>query len=77
MSVPCSRRDDAVDCKLLAGLVEDVWDRFQNARLIHSNRQRHEAETVWLMQRLQWKEKLQELGESKNSELAGSSSSSY
>lgn len=51
-----------MDCRLLSGLVQDVWDKFQELRFTLLSRQRHEAEALWVVQHLQWKDRMQELG---------------
>ena len=51
-----------MDCRLLSGLVQDVWDKFQELRFTLLSRQRHEAGALWGVQCLQWRDRLQELG---------------
>ena len=51
-----------MDYRLLSGLVQDVWDKFQGLRFTLLSRQRHEAEALWLVQHVQWTERMDELG---------------
>ena len=51
-----------MDCRLLSGLVQDVWDKFQELRFVLLSRQRQEAGALWAVQALQWKDRLKELG---------------
>ena len=56
-------RPGAVDDRLLASLVQDVWDKFCSQRTLMLTRQRHEAEAMWMLQNQQWTERLKDLGE--------------
>ena len=51
-----------LDHRLLAGLVQDVWDKFREQRMLLSRRQRREAEATWMLQQEQWRERLNDLG---------------
>lgn len=51
-----------MDYKLLSGLVQDIWDKFQEPRFTTLNRHKNEAETLWVMQKHYWVEKLREMG---------------
>ncbi len=51
-----------MDCRLLSGLVQDVWDKFQELRFTLLSRQRHEVDALWGVQCLQWKDRMQEMG---------------
>ena len=53
---------DPLDARLLAGLVQDVWDKFFQLKESLLARQRHEAEALWLVQQELWKQRLNELG---------------
>ena len=53
----------AVDERLLGSLVQDVWDKFCGQRALLLARQRHEAESLWLLQYQQWTDRLKDLGE--------------
>ena len=60
---PTSKHPDpALDPRLLAGLVQDVWDKFYKLKLSLLTRQRHETEALWMVQLGQWVERLGELG---------------
>jgi len=52
----------SLDHRLLAGLVQDVWDKFREQRMLLSRRQRREAEATWMLQQEQWRERLNDLG---------------
>ncbi len=52
----------SVDEALLTALVQDVWDKFLQQRSMLLNRQRHEAQVLWLQQRDHWKSRAGELG---------------
>ena len=54
---------DALDVRLLAGLIQDVWDKFFQLKESVQIRQRHETEALWLVQRELWKQRQSELGE--------------
>ena len=56
-------RPGGVDDRLLASLVQDVWDKFCSQRTLMLTRQRHEAEAMWMLQHQQWTERLKDLGE--------------
>jgi len=47
---------------MLTGLVQDVWDKFQDLYVSQQARQKHEAQALWVMQHLQWTQKIKELG---------------
>ena len=64
LSPPQEQKDGGhVNYRLLTGLVQDVWDKFQELRLHMLSRQQHEAECLWAVQHLQWTQKTKELGE--------------
>ncbi len=48
-------REEELDVRLLSGLVQDVWDKFRQLKVSLVNRQRQEAEALWLLQREQWR----------------------
>lgn len=52
----------SLDHRLLAGLVQDVWDKFREQRMSLLRRQRREAEATWMLQQEQWRERLSDLG---------------
>lgn len=52
----------SLDHRLLAGLVQDVWDKFREQRMSLLRRQRREAEATWMLQQEQWRERLNDLG---------------
>ena len=54
---------DTLDVRLLAGLIQDVWDKFFQLKESVQIRQRHETEALWLVQRELWKQRQSELGE--------------
>ena len=54
--------EDPFDSRLLCGLVQDVWDKFNSLKFSLLARQRHEAESLWLAQREQWVNRKRELG---------------
>ena len=56
-------RPGGVDDRLLASLVQDIWDKFCSQRTLMLTRQRHEAEAMWMLQHQQWTERLKDLGE--------------
>ena len=56
---------DTVDVRLLAGLIQDVWDKFFQLKESMYVRQRHETEALWIVQRELWKQRQIELGEIK------------
>lgn len=51
-----------VDRRLLASLVQDVWDKFCNQRGVLLAREKHEAEALWLLQHQNWTDRLKEIG---------------
>ena len=51
-----------MDLRVLTGLVQDVWDKFQDLHVGQQARQKHEAQTLWVMQNFQWTQKIKELG---------------
>lgn len=51
-----------LDPKLLAGLVQDVWDRFSNSTFILCNRQKNEREAIFCLQKMYWERKMGEIG---------------
>ena len=57
-----SKSDPALDARLLAGLVQDVWDKFYELKLSLLSQQRHETEALWMVQLDQWMDRLAELG---------------
>ena len=54
---------DVLDVRLLALLIQDVWDKFFQLKESVQIRQRHEAEALWLVQQELWKQRQSELGE--------------
>lgn len=63
LTSPTSKHSDAtLDTRLLAGLVQDVWDKFYKLKLSVLSRQRHETEALWMVQLGQWVDRLGELG---------------
>ena len=61
---PSCEGEGPVDCRLLTGLVQDVWDKFQELRLHLLSRQQQEAESLWAVQHSQWTHKTREIGRS-------------
>ena len=61
---------DALDVRLLAGLIQDVWDKFFQLKESVQIRQRHETEALWLVQRELWKQRQSELGKHHNEYLS-------
>ena len=63
-AAPHSREGgQSLDERLLASLVQDVWDKFCGQRRLLLDRQRHEAEAMWMLQHQQWTDRLKDLGE--------------
>ena len=60
--VHSSEGEQSVDERLLASLVQDVWDKFCSQRSLLLTRQRHEAEAMWMLQHQQWTDRLRDLG---------------
>ena len=54
--------ESAVDGRLLAGLVQDVWDKCHQQKLSLLSRQKHEAEALLVVQRAQWIDHLTKTG---------------
>ena len=66
-SVKSRESGDTLDVRLLAGLIQDVWDKFFQLKESVQIRQRHETEALWLVQRELWKQRQSELGEHRDS----------
>ena len=62
---PSGEGDGPVDLRVLTGLVQDVWDKFQELHASMQNRHRNEAQALWAVQHLQWTQKIKELGKVK------------
>ena len=63
LASPTSKHSDTtLDTRLLAGLVQDVWDKFYKLKLSLLSRQRHETEALWMVQLGPWVDRLGDLG---------------